>query len=130
MLLTLVTMVGIPLKAYSQQIETKPCTGEWTKPIIWTPHLAKMYARSYMKQWYPEWNRSEHKALMKLWGKESAWNHEADNPKSTAYGIAQVLGTKHGTPAPQQVARGLVYVQSRYDRPSIAWKHWREHGWY
>ncbi len=35
----------------------------------WTPYAARMYAISYMKMWFPEWNRSEHKALMKLWGK-------------------------------------------------------------
>jgi resuscitation-promoting factor RpfB len=34
---------------------------------------------------------SEYKCLLQLWGKESAWNHLADNPKSTAYGIAQML---------------------------------------
>ncbi len=130
-LLTLVTMMGIPLKAYSQQVERDPnCIDERSTPRIWTPHLSKMYALSYMKTWYPQWGKGEHKALMKLWGKESGWNYKADNPNSTAYGIAQVLGTKHGTPAPRQVARGLEYVVHRYEKPSIAWSHWRKHGWY
>jgi hypothetical protein len=129
-LLTVTTMLGIPTKAYAKHIKSEPCVDEWSLPKIWTPHLAKMYALSYMKSYYTSWGRGEHKALMKLWGKESGWSYTADNPKSTAYGIAQVLGTKHGTPAPQQVARGLEYVVHRYDRPSIAWEHWRKHGWY
>jgi len=128
-LLTLTSLVGLPLKYYSQHVNNL-CYNEQRLPKVWTPYAAKMYALSYMKMWYPEWGRGEHKALMKLWGKESAWKYNADNPNSTAYGIAQVLGTKPGTPAPQQVARGLEYVIHRYDKPSIAWSHWRKHGWY
>jgi len=127
--LTLTTMIGMPLKYYSQHVNDI-CINKEMLPKIWTPYTAKIYAISYMKMWYPEWGRGEHKALMKLWGKESAWNPEADNPDSTAYGIAQVLHTKPGTPAPQQVARGLEYIVHRYDRPSIAWSYWRKHGWY
>ena len=121
--------MGIPLKVYHKTIDAQ-CVDEVTMPQVWTKSKAKAYALSYMQAWYPTWNRDEHKALMKLWGKESAWNHKADNPTSTAYGIAQILGTKPGTPAPQQVARGLDYISNRYERPSIAWSHWRNHGWY
>ena len=97
---------------------------------IWTPPIAKAYAKSLMKWEYPHWNRSEWRALSKLWGKESAWNHEAANPKSSAYGIAQILKTKPGTPAPRQIERGLVYIEHRYNKPSKAWAHWRAKGWY
>ena len=96
----------------------------------WTPRMAKAYAKSIMKWEYPHWNKSEWRALAKLWGKESGWRHEAANPKSSAYGIAQMLKTKPGTPAPKQIARGLVYIEHRYDKPSKAWAHWRAKGWY
>ncbi len=46
------------------------------------------------------------------------------------YGIAQVLNTKPGTPAPLQIERGLAYIQHRYKKPSAAWAHWRAKGWY
>jgi hypothetical protein len=92
--------------------------------------MSKTYARGYMAIEYPSWGRAEWRALLKLWGKESAWNHNADNPNSTAYGIAQVLKTKPGTPAPLQIEKGLAYISHRYDKPSIAWSHWRKHGWY
>ena len=96
----------------------------------WTPRVAKAYTKALLKIEYPHWNRSEWSALAKLWGKESAWKHTADNPESTAYGIAQVLNTKPGTPAPLQIERGLVYIQHRYEKPSVAWAHWRANGWY
>ena len=96
----------------------------------WTPRVAKAYTKALLKLEYPHWNRSEWSALAKLWGKESAWKHTADNPESTAYGIAQVLNTKPGTPAPLQIERGLVYIQHRYEKPSVAWAHWRANGWY
>jgi hypothetical protein len=96
----------------------------------WTPRLSKAYAKALIKWKYPHWNRSEWFALAKLWGKESGWRHTADNPKSSAYGIAQVLNTKPGTPAPLQIERGLKYIQHRYEKPSVAWAHWRAKGWY
>jgi hypothetical protein len=96
----------------------------------WTPRVAKTYAKALIKIQYPNWNRSEWSALAKLWGKESGWKHTADNPESTAYGIAQVLNTKPGTPAPLQIERGLVYIKHRYEKPSVAWAHWRSNGWY
>ena len=114
-----------------------PITNAHTEPkptemseFHWTPRALKLYAKQFMRMTYPDWNLSEHRALMKLWGKESGWRHDADNPESSAYGIAQVLNTKPGTPAPQQVARGLEYIVHRYEKPSIAWSHWRKHGWY
>ena len=79
---------------------------------------------------YPQWNLSEHHALMKLWGKESAWNPAADNPNSTAFGIPQLLNLDPSTPAPLQIERGLAYIQHRYEKPSVAWSHWRSNGWY
>ena len=95
----------------------------------WNKKLSKAYAKLLVMEEYG-WNLSEYRALLKLWGKESAWNHTADNPESSAYGIAQVLNTKPGTPAPLQIERGLEYIQHRYDKPSIAWAHWRNNNWY
>jgi hypothetical protein len=133
-LLTFASMIGIPLKGYIKQVheelQTNPTYIQVKTPIYWTARMSKTYARGFMAMEYPSWGRTEWKALSKLWGKESAWNHLADNPKSTAYGIAQVLNTKHGTPAPLQIEKGLEYIAHRYDRPSVAWSHWRKHGWY
>jgi hypothetical protein len=96
----------------------------------WTPRALKLYAKQFMRMAYPEWNSSEHRALMKLWGKESAWNHRAQNPTSSAFGVPQLLKLDPDTPAPRQIERGLEYIQHRYDKPSVAWSHWRSNGWY
>mgnify|MGYP006279354839 CR=1 FL=1 len=101
------------------------------KEIRWTKSLSKSYAKALISAQYEEWDtNSEFKALSKLWGKESAWDHTADNPKSSAFGIPQLMGLAPTTPAPEQIARGLEYIKYRYGKPSVAWAHWRKHGWY
>ena len=101
------------------------------KEIIWTKSLSKYYAKALMSAQYEQWDtKSEFRALAKLWGKESAWDHTAANPKSSAYGIPQLLKLKPETPAPVQIARGLAYIEHRYGKPSVAWAHWRKHKWY
>jgi hypothetical protein len=100
------------------------------KEIRWTKSLSKSYAKALISAQYENWSNSEYKALLKLWGKESNWDHTADNPKSSAFGIPQLMGLKPSTPAPEQIARGLAYIQHRYEKPSIAWAHWRKYGWY
>ena len=111
------------------QADIKPKPTEMSE-FHWTPRALKLYARQFMRMAYPEWNLSEHRALMKLWGKESAWNPAADNPNSSAFGIPQLLNLDPSTPAPLQIERGLAYIQHRYEKPSVAWSHWRSVGWY
>jgi hypothetical protein len=94
--------------------------------VSWSKADSKAYARDKLSEWQEEqWS-----CLNRLWGKESAWNMYADNPESSAYGIAQILNTEPGTPAPLQIEKGLSYIVHRYDKPSIAWAHHRKHGWY
>lgn len=75
------------------------------------------------------WDKQELSCLKQLWGKESAWNHLADNPDSTAFGIAQMLGEKSDDPF-IQIRNGLRYISHRYDKPCNAWKHWQRNNWY
>lgn len=110
-----------------QYIETKHTE---MSEFHWTPRALKLYAKQFMRMAYPQWNLSEHHALMKLWGKESAWNPTAKNPNSSAFGIPQLLNLDPLTPAPLQIERGLAYIQHRYEKPSVAWSHWRSNGWY
>lgn len=113
----------------NELIEDKPVK-KHQKEIRWTKSLSKYYAKALISAQYEEWGISEFRALKKLWGKESAWDHTADNPHSSAFGIPQLLKMKPTTPAPEQIARGLVYIKHRYGKPSIAWAHWRKHKWY
>jgi len=119
------------VQAVDELIDNNESPKNVQKEIRWTKSLSKYYAKALMSAQYEQWDtKSEFRALAKLWGKESAWDHTADNPKSTAYGIPQLLGLSPTTPAPEQIARGLAYIEHRYGKPSIAWAHWRKHKWY
>jgi hypothetical protein len=131
-MLSVASLIGIPVKAHalSNQPEIKPKKEVKLVIHVWNKFTLKAYTKAYIKETYPTWGRSEWSALSKLWGKESAWNHEAQNPTSSAFGVAQVLKTDPETPAPRQVAKGLEYIVHRYNLPSVAWSHWRKNGWY
>src|SRR3954466_222275 len=75
--------------------------------------------------------------LDKLWTRESHWNNKADNPSSTAYGIAQLLdstwahtGFTKTSDGYRQVDAGLVYIDKVYGSPCNAWAHETNKGWY
>ena len=60
----------------------------------------------------------------KLWMKESRWSSRANNKKSTAFGIPQILGLKTKDPY-KQIERGLEYISYRYGTPCKAWAFWK-----
>ena len=64
-----------------------------------------------------------------LWYKESRWNYKAKNPKSSAFGIPQILGLKETNPI-KQIDRGLSYIKHRYSNPCNALKHHKIKGYY
>ena len=75
--------------------------------------------------------------LENLWGKESGWNPNAQNPSSTAYGIPQLLDSTWGgtgiaktSDGYRQIDAGLVYIQNAYGSPCAAWGHSQSTGWY
>ena len=92
--------------------------------------FAKMTAKTKLNKIFGKNANREWKALSKLWGKESAWNWKAKNPTSSAYGIAQVLGTPKNSTIEYQVNMGIRYIIHRYDTPTKAWKFWQRNGWY
>jgi hypothetical protein len=75
------------------------------------------------------WNHTQRKCIVKLFTKESRFDHFADNPKSTAYGIGQVLKEKSQDPA-TQILRAYRYIVHRYDTPCRAWSHSLRRNWY
>jgi len=75
-------------------------------------------------------SRTEWRCLEQLWHQESRWNHKSDNPKSTAFGIAQLLNETSTDPR-VQVDHGLKYIKSRYDGSAcLALRHEHRKGWY
>lgn len=67
------------------------------------------------------WEGREWKCLLSLWTSESRFSSEADNPRSSAFGIAQLLRETSSDPR-IQVLRGLKYIYFRYGSPCRAKK--------
>ena len=74
-------------------------------------------------------NANEYRCLELLWHKESRWNPRADNPKSTAYGIPQLLKLKAKDPY-TQIDLGLKYIDHRYGSVCKAWSYHKQTGHY
>ena len=76
-----------------------------------------------------DYNLKEYKCLVKLYGKESAFNPNARN--GSHYGIPQgrsiYLSTLNGY---EQIQWGLDYIGHRYGEPCVAWAHWKAKGWH
>ena len=83
----------------------------------------KLYAHMKLK------DAKQYRCLELLWNKESNWNPRADNPKSTAYGIPQLLKLKAKDPY-IQIDLGLKYIAHRYGKVCIALAHHKKTGYY
>lgn len=93
------------------------------------------YAKGKLQQY--GWDESELGSLIELWDRESNWNPKAQNPTSTAYGIAQFLnGTWGGTGYEKsddpytQIDAGLEYINGRFKSPSRALQFHDQNNWY
>lgn len=79
------------------------------------------------------WTGAEWVALNNVAMRESGWNPTAQNPTSSAYGIAQNIGGPGGYPDPSpagQISWMLNYIKGRYGDPINAWSHELSAGWY
>ena len=85
-------------------------------------------AREYSKAL--GYTKKERDCLITLWTRESRFDHLADNPRSSAFGIAQRLREKSRRPD-IQILHGLRYIDHRFGGSAcraLAWH--RERGWY
>jgi len=64
-------------------------------------------------------NHKQYLCFEKLWHLESRWDYRADNKRSTAYGIPQLLKLKTNDPY-KQIDAGLKYITHRYGTPCKA----------
>lgn len=94
--------------------------------------LAKQMAASMYGWTGSQWSSG----LLPLWTQESGFNNNAQNPTSTAYGIAQFLdstwsgyGPKTSNPG-LQIKYGLEYIKGRYGSPVGAEAHEKAYNWY
>ena len=83
----------------------------------------KLYAHMKLK------DAKQYRCLELLWNLESNWNPRSDNPKSTAYGIPQLLKLKARDPY-IQIDLGLKYIKHRHLTPCKALAFHRMTGHY
>ena len=86
--------------------------------------IAKTYARIGYG-----WTGREWVCLRSLWTGESRFDTYATNPRSTARGIAQLLG-ETSTDSRIQILRGLHYIDRRYSNPCKALAFHNRHNFY
>jgi hypothetical protein len=75
------------------------------------------------------WRGREWACLESLWTLESRFDHFAQNPRSSAFGIAQLLGERSREPE-LQILRGLRYIDVRYGTPCKAKRFAEKHRHY
>ena len=104
---------------------------------------AQAYAQSLLSKY--GLNPAQMKQLVWLWNRESGWNWTAQNPNSTAYGIAQrmmgdfplsspgsygISAQEYRNSAAAQIRWGLQYIKGRYGSIAGAVEHEKAYGWY
>jgi hypothetical protein len=104
------------------------------------------YQNQLREQWLKDNPNSEYIGWMSIWSTRRltcgyviliwqvryalvALALKAKNPKSSAFGIPQILGLKELSPI-KQIDKGLKYIEHRYDTPCNALKHHKIKGWY
>lgn len=96
----------------------------------------KEWAYRLAKEQYG-WGKTEQKCLGAMWGKESAWNHQAGSPthdygipqRHMSHNTAEQIANFLDNPA-TQIEWGLNYIKVRYDSPCKAWQFWQSKRWY
>ena len=115
-----------------------------TAPIRWAvgltrggPQWANRVIGEHLARDKYGWTGMQWSALDQLVMSESGWDHRAQNPNSTAFGIGQFLDStwrtvgmqKTSDPALQIVAM-LRYIAQRYGDPIRAWSFKQRNNWY
>ena len=94
------------------------------------PDTARSYARSMVSV-------KEYEALHELIMLESSWNPDAQNKRSTAYGLGQfvdktwdLVGIEKSADYRIQLIAAQKYVMMRYGSWVKALEHHKQYGWY
>lgn len=110
----------VPREVHPQEVEVK-------KDI-------KLYS---IEKVLERWGGGQWTYFNELIYRESKWNSEAKNPKSTAYGLGQFLnstwktvGCEKTSDPYKQIDCTLDYVEARYKTPQGAIKFWNKNHWY
>jgi len=105
----------------------KPLTKQ-TKATWEQKQNNKVMAMRYAKAGW-NWDKRQRGCVYRLFTSESRFDHLANNPKSTAFGIGQVL--KETSKQPDiQILHAYKYIEHRYSTPCRALAFHIRHKWY
>ena len=106
----------------------------YDSPLRGQQQRATVTARSYARSMV---SKQEFDALHELIMLESSWNSDAQNPKSSAYGLGQLLdqtweqvGIEKSADYRIQLIASHKYVMMRYGSWVKALEHHKQYGWY
>lgn len=115
--------IEVKVKQHKEKPEPLPTQATWAEKKA-NKKMALAFARV---GW--GWSKQQQLCLVELFTKESRFDHLADNPESTAFGIGQVLSEKSRDPA-IQILRAYKYIEHRYTEPCRALNHHLRKNWY
>lgn len=142
-------MLALPLMFHPvlQSQASAPLPSPKQRVVVWNTDSIQAHAKSRLADY--GWASTQWACLKSLWTKESNWRPKAQNKTPVtqirdgkrvrlhAGGIPQILGLSPTLPAPQQIRRGMDYIESRYGSPCNAWSFWKKKagadlhgGWY
>jgi hypothetical protein len=117
----------------SLEVKNKEVKGYVSSPVK-NLHREPLSARSYARSMV---SAKEYKALEELIMLESSWNPEAQNKRSTAYGLGQfvdktwdLVGVEKSADYRIQLIAAQKYVMMRYGSWVKALEHHKQYGWY
>lgn len=115
----------IPLPIETAVVDRQPLVYERTVPA----EISRSFVKVLVKA--KGIDGDEWVCLDELIFRESSWDMTASNPKSSAYGLFQVLKTPEDSTLRQQVNRGTKYLDHRYSGSACkALEHHDRKGWY
>jgi hypothetical protein len=126
----LVPVLAFIFLPYAQEWERAKFVPPKEIPVIQAKHdtMKEKRANAKMAKRYAQaafgWQGEQWKCLRTLWTSESRFDSKANNPRSSAFGIAQLLKETSTDPA-IQILKGLRYIEHRYSSPCRALAKWK-----
>ena len=103
------TLAGEPLRRVARRrslvLTAVLCVMGITPAYGYNPNIESYKLYAHMKLL----NDKQYRCLVTLWNLESRWNPKANNPKSSAYGIPQLLKMTETNPY-KQIDLGIKYI--------------------
>ena len=136
LLLVIVSLLLLSIhgRTPSPVLQDEPIMTARTKATMEEKRENKALTISYLRAL--GYNAQQRECAITLWTRESRFDHlgfpkdSKGNPRSTAYGIAQLLGEKSSR-ADLQILHGVRYIEHRYSSSFCrALQHSDRRGWY